>query len=298
MKPWLLQQELSRRLWGGERLAAITGSEPAGAGDPYGESWQIHPGSVILSGPMAGAELRDAVPSGVPLMAKIIDAASDLSLQVHPDDAYAFAHEAASGHRGKEEAWLILEAAPGAVIYWGFREDVTPEQVRQAIADENLADLLNVVPVTAGDVVYNPAGTVHAIGGGLLLYEIQQASDLTYRLYDFGRRDAEGRLRELHVNKALDVASLKGGNAALQQPGTAAAGSRTLLETGHFRLTEHLLPEATGFFAEHAQFLTVVDGEVHVNGQMIRAGHSAYLPEGAGPVSLSGTGRLLRASEP
>lgn len=138
-----------------------------------------------------------------PILVKLIDAKEDLSVQVHPDDDYAMENE---GEYGKNEMWYVIDTREGAGLYVGFREDVTKEQVRRATEDGTLTDLLNFVPTKPGDVFFIPAGTVHAIGKGNLICEVQQSSDCTYRLYDFGRRDKYGNLRELHIDKALDVA--------------------------------------------------------------------------------------------
>jgi mannose-6-phosphate isomerase len=138
-----------------------------------------------------------------PLLFKFIDAQSDLSVQVHPDDAAA--QRVANSPFGKTEAWYIIDAEPNAALILGFKENVTREQVQLALAKNSLQELLCYVPVTSGDVVFVPAGTVHAITRGIVLAEIQENSDLTYRLYDWGR---EGKGRDLHIEPALEVARL------------------------------------------------------------------------------------------
>ncbi|WP_456414943.1 type I phosphomannose isomerase catalytic subunit, partial [Oceanithermus profundus] len=139
----------------------------------------------------------------LPLMVKFLDTAQWLSVQVHPDDAYARAHEAESGWLGKAEAWVVLEAEPGAQVIYGVKRPVTRAELRAAALDGSILELLNFVPVQKGDVIYVPPGTIHALGPGLLVYEVSQRSDLTYRLYDYGRG------RELHLDRALDVARLE-----------------------------------------------------------------------------------------
>lgn len=149
-----------------------------------------------------------------PLLLKLIDAKMPLSVQVHPDDAYAQKHE---NKLGKTEAWVILNAKPGAKLVYGVREGVSREQLgNAALQGRALEDLLRQVEVKRGDVFYIPAGTLHAIGEGILLYEIQQSSDITYRFYDWERRDEHGNKRTLHTCQALDVASL--GEAPIPQP--------------------------------------------------------------------------------
>lgn len=310
--PLYLEPQLSRRLWGDSSLETYLNLRPAGAGDPWGESWQVWAGNRILNGPLAGRTLQAAadlwgdrllgsaaVGTQVPLLAKFIAAGQDLSLQVHPDDAYALSHHAGSGHLGKAEAWLILQARPDAAIYWGFRETVTAEVVRVAAADGTLDRLLNRVPVAAGDVIYNPPGTVHAIGAGIILYEIQQSSDLTFRLYDYGRRDSKGNLRELHLEEGLAVASLEGGQAAKV---TQAPGARELLATPHFVLTTSVPGQYLQQTAASFELLTAVEGDITLAAAgtelKLPAGTSLVLPAAEQRYSVGGSGRLLSARLP
>lgn len=140
-----------------------------------------------------------------PVLIKLIDAARPLSVQVHPDDAYA---QRVEGEPGKTEMWYVVDAQPGAQLYYGFQRELTREEAARRIADGTLTDVLNAVPVKAGDVFFIDAGTVHAIGAGILIAEIQQNSNTTYRVFDYGRLGADGKPRALHVEKALDVARL------------------------------------------------------------------------------------------
>ncbi len=202
-------------IWGGRKLATEFGYDiPAG---PVGECWAIsaHPAGdcLITSGAFAGkplswlwAEHRElfggASGSGFPLLVKIIDAQDDLSIQVHPDDAYAAAHE--RGSLGKKECWYVLSAEPGGTIVVGQRARSRAEFAR--MVDEGLwDDLLNEIPVRAGDFFQIDPGTVHAIKGGTVILETQQSSDVTYRVYDYDRRQDDGTLRPLHLAQALDV---------------------------------------------------------------------------------------------
>ena len=307
--PLLLEPYLSPRLWGGQRLHGFLGLDhPVNPNsDPIGEAWQVYSENCIRNGAWAGqrlADLAQAQPTDllgtvslarygakVPLLAKFIDAAAPLSIQVHPDDSYAKRVEAASGHLGKTEAWYILEAAPDAHIIWGFKDQLSPAQLREAIAGGSLEQHVNIVPVQAGDVIYNPAGTLHAIGAGILLFEIQQSSDLTYRLYDYQRRDSQGRLRELHVDKALDVLNFTPSQSAkcLAQPLSATANLR-----------KTLLLHCEAFVMEHWQ----LQGEVQeaTDSSSLRiltvcAGHGQLQQEGQPPLSLQqGSSVLLPAA--
>ncbi|HEV3482473.1 MAG TPA: type I phosphomannose isomerase catalytic subunit [Candidatus Acidoferrales bacterium] len=187
--------------------------------EPIGEAWMTGDESRFASGPYAGQKLGDVWPAmsvewkgaslGVspvfPLLIKFIFAEDKLSVQVHPDDEYASQHEQTAGGRGKTEMWYAVRARPDAEVLVGLRPGVTRQSFERAIADGTAENCLERVPLKAGDAVFVPARTAHTIGPGLVLCEIQQNSDITYRVYDYNRRDAKGRSRELHVEKALDV---------------------------------------------------------------------------------------------
>ena len=209
-------------LWGGDRLKKEFNKNSTL--EKVAESWELSAHkdgqSVVASGPFVGLTLteyvdrigRDAL--GInsakydyfPLLIKLIDAKGDLSVQVHPSDAYALANE---GEYGKTEMWYVLGAEENASLYYGFARDVSREEYEAAIKEGRLTQLLNKVSVSRGDVFFIPAGTVHAIGAGLLICEIQQNSNTTYRVYDYNRRDKDGNLRPLHVAKALEVSCLQ-----------------------------------------------------------------------------------------
>ena len=177
----------------------------------------------LKSHPEAVGSLGKAFPF-FPTLIKLIDAKKALSIQVHPDDSFALSRE---GQYGKTEMWIVLEREEGAFLYFGFQKDYTEEEIRRAIEEENFPSLLCKVMVEPGDVFFIPAGTVHAIGAGILLAEVQQNSNLTYRVYDYGRKDAQGNTRELHVEKALEVMDRKQLSSyrqeAFKKQGTKAA---------------------------------------------------------------------------
>lgn len=219
--PIRFRPALKETLWGGSTLSRRFGKK-AKAGARIGESWEITgmPGasSVVANGFLKGNTLEEIAEvymdellgesvyekygSEFPLLIKLIDAADRLSIQVHPDDRLA-----AERHHawGKTEMWYIIDAKPGAVIYTGFRKKTTKEEYLDHLAGKRLEELINVTAVKAGDVFFIPAGMVHAIGGGVLLAEIQQTSDVTYRIYDWDRVDTSGRPREMHTALALDA---------------------------------------------------------------------------------------------
>ena len=205
-------------LWGGRRL--LDGFGLTAPSDTVGEAWMLSVRekemSVIQNGSAIGKtmqqyidEMGDASVIGTafaggdfPLLIKLIDACDKLSVQVHPDDDYAARVE---NDRGKTEMWYIVEADEGAEIIYGLKDGITAEDFRAAVRAGKLADTMHHCPVHAGETYFIPSGMLHAIGSGILIAEIQQNCDLTYRVYDYERRGADGSLRELHVDKALDV---------------------------------------------------------------------------------------------
>ncbi len=319
--PLLLEPRLHRRLWGGRRLAGWLGdlgALPASGPEhePIGEAWLVGADNVVTNGPSRGETLGElAARQGaalvgegplarygavVPLLAKLIDAEQDLSVQVHPDDAYALREHAGSGHLGKSEAWYVLEAAPGAGVLRGFLEPQTPAAVRAAALGGTLPDLMRRLPAGPGTVVVNPAGTVHAIGGGCLIFEIQQASDLTYRLYDYGRVGADGVPRELHLDRALAVADL-GGDGGTAGPARLASGWTRLVDLPQFTLDARELwpgvPVAGATTARSFQVVFVAAGgaDLDAGGERVtlRAGAAAVLPAALGAYTLTGEGTVL-----
>ena len=317
--PIKLEAKLSQKLWGGGGLAEFLNVQPQGD-EPLGEVWLVYADNRISNGDLAGKTLAEVAEthgadllgslsverygSQFPLLAKFIGADKPLSIQVHPDDDYAKEHESGTGYLGKTEAWVILEAEPDATIIWGFEDDLTKEEVRQAIQEERLEPHLNVVSIEAGDVIYNPAGTLHAIGAGTLLFEIQQSSDLTYRLYDYGRKDASGQTRELHVNKALNVLDLSRGEQAKIKSEPLSDAKTQLLHTEHFAVERW---QVTGEQPEKVsetslEIFTATQGEVTLRAGSeevsLNKGEAVVLPASLGEYVLKGEGVLLRCYVP
>ena len=217
--PARLEPIFSPRPWGARTLAPLF-PEKSNLAEPLGEAWMTGVECRFAAGPFAGQKLGEVwrgLPSAwtgtkaggahgwFPLLVKFIFADEKLSLQVHPDDDYAARYEGAAGGRGKTEMWYATQARSGAEVLAGLKAGVTPEIFKRAIEDGTAEDCLEHVPLHAGEAVFVPAGTTHTIGAGLVLCEIQQYSDLTYRVFDYNRRDAQGRARELHIEKALQV---------------------------------------------------------------------------------------------
>ena len=274
--PLMLERQLERRLWGGTRLGAWLGL--ADADTPLAESWQVYADNRVAGGPYAGATLAELcrrfgaalvgrrafarTGTRFPLLLKFIDAAAPLSIQVHPDDHYAHTVEAASGFDGKTEAWVILHAEPGATVFHGLRQATTPAAFRDALAAGEVLSLLREVPVRTGDVLFVPAGTLHAINGGIVLFEVQQTSDLTYRVYDYDRRDANGQPRELHLAHALAVTDWRAAPPLARAPVAVGAGRTQLVQCVYFELERWQIQDGATLVAdgERCQILTVIDG--------------------------------------
>lgn len=227
-KPFLLKPAGKDYLWGGHRLKDDFSKEIEMA--PLAETWECstHPDGPgkVASGMYAGKLLKDvlqehpeylgkhplltesAKKGELPILIKLIDARQNLSVQVHPDDAYAMKYE--NGSLGKSEMWYIMDAVPDAELVYGFYQDMDAETLRKSLKNGTVEKYLQKVKVQKDDVFFIEAGTVHAIGAGVLLAEIQENSNLTYRLYDYNRVDKDGKKRELHIDKALDVVNLRG----------------------------------------------------------------------------------------
>ena len=226
MKSFLLKPSGKDYIWGGTRLKTEFGKGFLPQ-EPLAESWEcsVHPDgpSYVASGPNAGQALNNLLqvhpeylgssPSladcpGLPVLVKFIDACNDLSVQVHPDDEYAGRVE--NGQAGKTEMWYVVDAEPGAQLVFGLNRETSREELRRSLEMNTLERYLRYVPVHKDDVFFIAAGTIHAIGRGAIIAEIQQSSNLTYRLYDYGRLGKDGKPRPLHVDKALAVADLTG----------------------------------------------------------------------------------------
>jgi mannose-6-phosphate isomerase len=217
-EPFRIEPVFSPRIWGARSLAPLF-PEKAILAEPIGEAWLTGVDCRVATGHFAGKTLGEAwrempaewrgsnfrEPGAFPLLLKFIFPKEKLSIQVHPDDAYASQFEKAAGGRGKTEMWHIVSAEPGAQVLVGLKPGVDKEKFRTAIEAHRVEELFQAHPVHAGDTFFVPAGTPHTIGPGMIVCEVQQYSDLTYRVYDYGRVDAHGKPRELHLEKALQV---------------------------------------------------------------------------------------------
>jgi mannose-6-phosphate isomerase len=250
--PYLLEPKLTAAIWGGDALVTRYGKRGDRA-RTLGESWECWDENRVANGALAGktlaelrAELRAELTGPIdpsrtfPVLTKIIDARKPLSVQVHPGDAYAQRVE--HQPNGKTECWYVLACEPDAELVLGWTRDTTRAEYERRVADGTLGEILRRVPVAAGDAFYLPAGTLHAIGAGIQLFETQQASDLTYRIFDWNRVGDDGKPRELHVAKAGDVLDYRATfpGAVRQLPYSAGGLERSLLIANHDFLVERI----------------------------------------------------------
>lgn len=286
-------------IWGGHKLMAQYGVKDM---ERVAEAWVLsaHPDgpSYLPDGTTFAAKLEQLGAEAVgknaagfqdfPQLIKLIDAMSDLSVQVHPSDEYALKNE---GQFGKTEMWYILDAEEGAGIYYGFQRDVTRAEMEEAIRTNTLTDLLRFVPVQPGESYFIPSGTIHAIGKGLLIAEIQQNSNVTYRVYDYGRRDAQGNTRPLHVEKALEVSDLTRAADAVEPTQTVVEGGvfTEISACPYFTVTK-LEADGTVTIDNPDSFIAVLitKGEGTINGEKFVQYDTFFVPADNGEVELSG----------
>lgn len=313
--PLLVSPRLDGKPWGGRRLAEFGFALPPG--ERIGEALITAAEAVVSAGPLAGrtlGELALADPAGMcgarglavtggravfPLLIKVIDAAANLSIQVHPDDAGAARR--GPGLLGKTEAWVVLAAEPGAVIYAGFGPETTLEAFAAAVRAERggTADLLRRLEARSGETYLLPAGTVHALGAGIVVYEVQQPSDITYRLDDWGRLDAAGNPRETHVDAGLATVDPSLIPAPIAPVGLLVdGGEREVLAACRYFATERVTAPAGGRVrftaAETPQVLTCLRG----GGAVASAGERVDLGSGGTVVvpAVAGSAELVATS--
>lgn len=321
--PVRLEPIFSARPWGARSLAPLF-PEKSNLSEPLGEAWMTGVECRFASGPFAGQKLGDVwrtLPSGwtgtkingsdgsFPLLVKFIFAEEKLSVQVHPDDEYAARHEQAAGGRGKTELWYAIRARPGAEVLAGLKPGVTPEIFKRAIEDGSAEDCLRHVPVRAGEAIFVPAGTAHTIGAGLVLCEIQEYSDLTYRVFDYNRRDAQGRSRELHIEKALRATRFGKQHGGKIEPARIVHGAVTetfLIACRYFAVErwEFVEKVAATTAPEHFDLLTFLEGRgaIRWGGESVeyRPAQTWLFPASLGEYHLAPGERtsLLRAYVP
>lgn len=306
MTPFELTPPIKDYIWGGTKLREEFGK--VSSLDRLAESWELscHKDgmSVICSGEFSGTALAEFIKAHpealgrglteLPVLVKLIDAKNDLSIQVHPDDAYAQANE---GDNGKTEMWYIVDCEPGAELVYGFSRDITKEEFRRAIQENTLMDCVDRVPVKKGDVFFITPGTLHAIGKGILIAEIQQSSNVTYRVYDYGRLGADGKPRELHIDKAVEVTeTLRSIPYRPAMPVVCGTSSLTkLAQCKYFTATKADIRGELNFdelTKDSFVHILIVDGEGELTFEggsiKLKKGSSVFVPAGTQACNIKG----------
>lgn len=319
--PIKFKPRIKERIWGGQAILNKKG-KAAGrlAKDKlYGESWDLSSVkgdiSVVANGFLKGNNLEEIIEVYMgelvgeqifeqyglefPLLIKYLDCNDKLSVQVHPDDALALERH---GSFGKTEAWYVVDCKPGASIYLGFKDlNLTREEYIAAVAESRLEELLNKVEVKPGDVFFIPAGTVHALGAGLEVVEVQQTSDVTYRIYDWDRVDAEGKSRELHTSLAVDAIDFESDAELLHRKyNLAKGGDAKVIECNYFTMTLHdvagvkeldrsSLDSFVVFIALNGSVRIVADG----NEETLAEGEVILIPAEVNDITIEGDAKLM-----
>ena len=301
MYPLKMHPVFKHYLWGGEQLKNIYAVK--NDTEPLAESWVLschdNGPSVIANGKYRGKTLKEYIlahpqvlgtrnqTGEFPILIKLIDAADNLSVQVHPNDEAAALLE---GQRGKTEWWYVIKADKDAKLIWGVKQPTTHAALREAIENQTVISLLNTVPTAAGDSFLIEAGTIHSIGKGNLIAEIQQSSDVTYRLYDYLRLDKNGKPRELHIKKGVAVSTV-----TPPSPAVSAQSS-----CSYFTIEKLEVSGNTTLTVDNQSFVALlnVNGECRVNAVTLKQGECVFLPAGLGIVTVTGNALLLATKQP
>lgn len=291
-------------LWGGRRLAEEYNKQYDG--EVLAESWELscHPDgpSVIANGKYAGKTLKEFIDAegrevlgkncqrfkDFPILIKFIDAKDNLSIQVHPDNSYALKNE---GQYGKTEMWYVVDASEGAYLYFGFKKEISKEEFAKRIEEDTLLEVLNAVPVHKGDTFFIEPGTMHAIGKDILIAEIQQNSNVTYRVYDYGRVGKDGKKRELHVDKALAVTKREVSSPKSSYPHLADCEYFTVDKLNlDGKIMRKLEGEVTDTSFASILFLDG-EGKISCGGEIVeyKKGDSVLLTAGSGVYEIEGS---------
>lgn len=313
--PLLMQAPVKDYIWGGTKLREKYNK--VSDAERLAESWELSchrdGPSVIANGPARGMTLEQYIKDGgrellgskarsfenFPIMIKLIDARDNLSVQVHPDNEYALKNE---GEYGKTEMWYIIDAEPGAELLYGVERKITARELSDSLQNGAITDLCHHAPVKKGDVFFIPAGTIHAIGKGILLAEVQQNSNTTYRLYDYGRLGNDGRPRQLHVKQGSEVCSLeplplKDKRETVRLSDTCSG--ELLASCDYFTTYSVNVKGSAGLAADDSSFqtFTVLEGAITLTAGdtslEMAAGQTVFLPAGMGSYSLTGEGHLI-----
>ena len=313
--PLLMQAPVKDYIWGGTRLREVY--HKVSEADRLAESWELscHPAgpSIIANGEAAGQSLeqyleangkellgtKGAKSENFPIMIKLIDAKDNLSVQVHPEDEYALKNE---GEYGKTEMWYVIDAEPGAELLYGMEKEITRQELSDSLANGTITDICHHAPVKKGDVFFIPAGTIHAIGKGILLAEVQQNSNITYRLFDYNRLGTDGKPRQLHVKQGSEVCSLK--PLPLKDEKEIISLSpdcqaELLVGCQYFNTYSIELADTTHLTAGSDSFhtFTILEGSLTLTSGTttleMNAGQTAFLPATLGDYTISGHAHLI-----
>ena len=299
-------------IWGGNRLREEYGK--VSDADKIAESWELscHKDgeSMIADGEFAGMTLTAFIEKAgrevlgdncrrfeyFPILIKLIDAKDNLSVQVHPNNEYA---QRVEGEYGKTEMWYIVDCDPGAELLYGFKHNIAKEEFERRIKDNTLLEVTNSVKVHKGDVFFIESGTLHAIGKGILIAEIQQNSNTTYRIYDYGRVGADGKPRQLHIDKAVEVTELAPPKYPYKAIGSEEVrGGYTeqlLSQCEYFRVKKICVEEKCVLEAGSGSFnsILVLDGQGELDGVKLKKGDSCFVPSGYGKYTFVGKAEII-----
>ena len=310
MYPIKLKPAFKDYLWGGTRLRDDFGKDCDF--DKIAESWELSchkdGNSVVADGEFAGLTLAQYIEKegksvlgtncekfeNFPILIKLIDAKDNLSVQVHPNNEYA---QRVEGEYGKTEMWYVVDCDEGAALLYGFKHNITKEEFRERIENNTLLEVTNSVPVKKGDVFFIEAGTLHAIGKGILIAEIQQNSNTTYRIYDYGRVGADGKPRQLHIDKAVDVTNLCPAKPYPQSEPVDMGGwtKKRLAKCEYFTVDVINVDTSAALEADKSSFVNilVLDGGCVLSSEgndavELKKGDSVFIPAGLGKFELTG----------
>ncbi len=321
MSFYFLKPALKETIWGGRKLIEDFGfkTDLSNIAEAWMFSCHQDGQSTVVGGEYDGLTLWELIESlGVsclgskceckdiedfPILIKLIDASDDLSIQVHPDNDYAKAHE--KDIRGKTEAWYIINSDDGELIY-GFKEDISKDDFKKSIEEDSLLEKVNRVKVKNGDVAFIPSGTLHAIGKNILLAEVQQSCNTTYRVYDYNRLGKDGKPRELNVEKAIDVTRRKKETRSLSPFGATerfdGCNKTTLIKCEYFETTLVDVKSEFKDYADLSSFLSLIvlegDGEIKSLSEKknIKKGDSIFIPAGEDEYTVKGNVKILKTS--
>lgn len=291
-------------LWGGTKLKTEYNKKTDL--QKVAESWELSTHkdgeSIIADGEFKGKKLSEYISANdvlgkrakvfdfFPILIKFIDAKDNLSVQVHPDDEYSLKN---NGEYGKTEMWYVLGAEEGATLYHGFKKKITKEEFSERIKNNTLLEVLNKVPVKKGDVFFIESGTVHAIGAGIMICEIQQNSNTTYRVYDYGRRDKDGNTRPLHIEQAIEVANLEQPEKQKDLP------ENILARCKYFTVEKHDIKGKFSFNVTEDCFKSVIVTEgaaklIYDNGELdLEKGDSVFIPAENAEITVKGDCEII-----